>query len=60
MIFSKRCYNGGERHKFEPRYDEAPSDCKFKGASGFDLRRLLFYDIYVKDVCVWCGKEIKK
>ncbi|KKN15345.1 hypothetical protein LCGC14_0987060 [marine sediment metagenome] len=22
IIFSQKCFNGGSRHKFEPRYDE--------------------------------------
>ena len=59
-----RCYRGGHKHKFEPRYDEIPrEDVKsLKGnyASLDELKAFLVYKVYVKDICVWCGKEIKK
>jgi len=49
-------------HKFEPRYDETPTGMEMHDASGNIalLRDLLFYKVYVKDICVKCGKEIKK
>lgn len=60
-IFKSRCYNGGNQHKFSPRYDEVPNDCHIKGSSYYsNLRSILYYNVYVKDVCEWCGKEIKK
>jgi len=56
-----RCYRGGHKHKFEPRYDEVPRD-SYKGSytSLEELKAFLVYKVYVKDICVWCGKEIKK
>ena len=63
MKFNYRCYNGGKLHKFEPRYDELPNEMgptKMKGDSMSALRELLLRRVYVKDVCVWCGKEISK
>ena len=59
-IFNKsvRCYNGGTRHNFEPRYDEAPRNLNVD-SWGFDsrddIRELSIIRVYVKDVCVWCG-----
>ena len=60
MLFKNRCYNGGKKHKLEPRYDEKPSGISIEGVSGFNPRGILFYNLYVKDICVWCGKEIKR
>jgi hypothetical protein len=62
MFRKKRCYNGGNKHNFQPRYDEKFNPTKFRG-EGYDISDLqkLFTDYtYVKDVCVWCGKEIKR
>lgn len=53
-------------HNFEPRYDEETiSDDLFKTAAGrseslADMKEILFRKVYVKDVCIWCGEEIKK
>ena len=57
-----RCCNGGKLHKFEARYDEKEiiSSMKMSRITPEDARRLTIYEIYVKDVCVWCGKEIKR
>ena len=65
-MFNKkdRCYNGGKQHKFTPRYDEIPHSTPTKiSGTGVDiekLRRMFITEIYVKDVCEWCGKEIKR
>ena len=61
-MFKKKCYNGGTRHKFEARYSEKPHDqIKYvKGSSPGELRSFMFFNVYEKDICVWCGKEIKK
>ena len=53
-----KCYNKGTKHNFEARYDEVPYPGKIEVARGG--RDMLYYKIYVKDVCVWCGKEIKR
>ena len=60
-IFKNRCYNGGNQHKFEARYDEDRSFPEnITSARGMgDIEKLKNYSkTYVKDVCVWCGKEI--
>lgn len=62
MIFLKnRCYNGGNKHKFESRYTEQGAIVKIGelvDVTASQLRTLLVHNIYVKDVCVWCGKVI--
>jgi len=61
-----RCYNGGEKHKFEPRYTEKEKTTYFKlgyphmFASDESLRRVNLYDEYVYDICIWCGKVVKE
>ena len=57
-----RCYNGGKKHKFIPRYSEVPiGDCEFKGViSHAVLKRLIVTKIYICDICEWCGEKIKK
>lgn len=64
MIYVKRCDRG--IHNFQPRYDEVwPEDTalrSLKSASG-DFERLLKTmknKIYVQDICVKCGKVIKR
>ncbi len=56
FIIGNRCYNNGYKHKFKARYDEKPYPGHIEGSS----RSVLYYQVYIKDVCVWCGKEIKK
>ena len=60
-----RCYRGGKKHKFRPRYTEEPntmlpmllgSGAKVRGGS--DLHDLLTIKIYKGDVCEWCGKIV--
>ena len=63
-LFRKdRCYNGGGRHKFEPRYDKvARKDVSFEGY-GFtveDYIRLSTNIIYIYDICKWCAKKVKR
>ena len=60
-MLKNRCYNGGMKHKFEPRYDEQPNP-RFCGGEGFmahEMRSLIMINIYICDICVWCG-EIKE
>jgi hypothetical protein len=62
-LFKTKCYNGGQRHKFEPRYTEVPrqqSGMKVKNMFPDDIRSLLYYQKYIHDVCVWCGKIISQ
>ena len=49
-------------HKFEPRYSEAPNVELFKGFYQMQniAREILYYKIYIYDICVKCGKKITK
>lgn len=64
MFFKSRCYNGGNKHDFKPRYDEQPlatlSLDSLQGTSDQirAFRELYIHKVYIKDVCVWCGLEI--
>lgn len=64
-MFKNRCYNGGNKHKFEPRYTEIDSkgpELKFSGSNltPAKIKAMLTNTQYVYDICVWCGKIIKK
>lgn len=56
-----KCYCGGKRHNFEPRYSEKPAlDIKFKyNCTAKEARSFMFYKIYEHDICIWCGKTVK-
>ena len=58
----KYCYNGGKQHNFKPRYDEVPAShtINSRRTTASEFRKLLYHNVYVKDVCTWCGKEVKK
>lgn len=57
-----RCYKGGKEHRFEARYDERPHpgcpeiSAGWLGVSVEGARSLVYYRVYVRDVCVWCGE----
>jgi hypothetical protein len=63
---------GDSNHKFEARYDEVQTECEcasFKMPSpcyasleeqSDAIRKVMFRDVYLKDVCIHCGKEIPK
>lgn len=60
-----RCYNGGNKHSFKPVYKYVEHGKLKRMSSLFQLsdshaKELLYNRIYVKDVCEWCGKEIKR
>ncbi len=50
-------------HRFEPRYDEQPNPNyeggDYSGPVG-GYRKLLVINIYVRDVCVKCGKTVER
>ena len=52
------------KHKFEPRYTEHPNSAMnyitAERTTAKEYRKLLYYQEYVKDICVNCGKEIKR
>ena len=60
-MFKNRCYNGGNKHNFQPRYSEKESLFKIKGEllTIDEARKLMYYKVYEKDICKWCGEEIK-
>lgn len=59
-----RCYQGGRRHKFGPRYSEVDSAIAKNGMSikvtGVDIQEMFKNRVYVHDVCEWCGKIAEK
>lgn len=65
---SNKCCNGGTEHKFQPRYDEKSYPIVTNIGphyDSYDVERILNASRhndskYVKDVCVWCGKEIQR
>jgi hypothetical protein len=67
MSWFKGCEEGV--HKFEARYDEVktPTDVRLKSGGGVDVsefaeafRRMNFEQRYVHDICVRCGKIVKR
>ena len=63
-IFKKRCYNGGQKHKFRPRFSEKPnsgfSTRSVRGCTATEIRSFFFFNVYEKDICEWCGKTVNK
>lgn len=61
MSLFRTCANGF--HRFEPRYDEVENEL-LRGLTSIEgrgsFRDELIKRIYVKDICIVCGKEIKK
>jgi len=59
-----RCYKGGPQHNFQPRYDERERNTSGLTLKNIETAEQLKYIItlytYVKDVCIWCGKEINR
>lgn len=56
-----RCYHGGQRHFFMARYTEQQrgTSCKIEGHLTADaMHSLMTLDVYVHDICIWCGKII--
>lgn len=61
MAFRKsRCYNGGNQHKFTPRYNERPNSGIIKMKGALITRNFFYYQEYLFDICEWCGKKIRK
>ncbi len=72
MIFDRkdRCYRGGKQHNFHPRYTEQhrPNGMQPKGIPVYILDEVEFIgafrnyntlQVYVCDVCAWCGETRK-
>ena len=63
VIFKSRCYNGGNQHKFEPRYDEVPTSMRFRTEICYTPKQwkaILHTNVYIHDICAWCGKVISR
>ena len=57
------CYYGGMKHNFVARYEEQPTKVHIEYAQLIEpseLKKLLFAQIYVRDICKWCGKTIER
>lgn len=60
MFNKNRCYNGGNQHKFQPRYTEKERQLIGVKTLWVDnLESYMTLNEYVYDVCVWCGKIVK-
>jgi hypothetical protein len=63
MIGWKTCREGGA-HKFQPRYDEIPTSINSieapRNISVEQLRKLMFHNVYVYDICVTCGMTVTR
>jgi hypothetical protein len=67
-MFKNRCYNGGKKHKFEPRYSKEsyPTIDSAEGVRSVIAFKEILESTkhtkiqYIKDICVWCGKTINK
>ena len=57
MLFNRV---GECRHKFEGRWDETPTDCAMKQAIIQGEVYTLITRVYVRDICVKCGKTIER
>ena len=63
MFNNKYCYNGGNKHNFQPRYTDVPNvrvPTSGSGLSNEALKILLMHNEYVYDICTWCGKIVKE
>ena len=75
LLFSHRCYHGGQMHQFEKRHMTLPGSVPLP--TGPDLNMILAntynedtakvlgalrgeQKLYRGDVCVWCGKVVNE
>lgn len=63
MIFKHNCDKRG--HKYEARYDEVPNEKLLIPGMNMvgnaeKIKELMILKIYIKDICIYCGKEIKR
>ena len=64
-LFTKKCFNGGNKHNFKPRYSNCFGEVgkgvvsRIESMKG-DYFSSLKEDVYERDVCTWCGKTIEK
>lgn len=60
-MLKNRCYNGGNKHNYQPVYSEEKIDDHITIRNMFanDIRKLIILNKYVCSICKWCGKIIK-
>lgn len=61
MLWKTRCER--DIHKFKPRYDEHPNVELYKrkfSVTDANPSNVLYYRTYVLDVCIRCGKVIRR
>jgi len=64
----KTCLDAGQLCQFEPRYDEERHPCfnpaklneLLKNNDIKEIRKLFYYKVYVYDICVKCGRVVKR
>jgi hypothetical protein len=62
MFKSEKCTRGGNTHKFSPRFSETERENTGGNIRYFgldELRNYLTLQVYICDVCEWCGKRSK-
>ena len=60
-LFKNRCYNGGNRHNYQSRHEEKDNGRRWGSIETYgNVKEWITLNVYVKDICIWCGKEIKK
>lgn len=65
-MFEKKCCNGGNKHKFRPRYDQVsdPKEPKFSAQGCNPIELIQAYTkvttTYIHDICEWCGKTVSR
>lgn len=68
-LFKSRCYNGGNKHNFEPRYSSESTPTIYPSHTGRSSVDAIVevvnesrhnVDRYHGDVCTWCGKVVNQ
>lgn len=64
MFRKINCYEGGHKHNFVARYCEKPIEedniVVPYWSTPEQIRKLIYYKIYLYDICKWCGKVVNK
>jgi hypothetical protein len=61
MQFKYRCYRGGKLHNYVARYTEKGRTLEVQSCnySPIEMRSLLTLQVYVGDICTWCGTTVR-
>ncbi len=58
-----KCVKGsGGQHKFEARFTEKDRGVHYKHdgyMTAEEIRKIITLNVYVHDICVWCGKTVR-